>query len=287
MSSHLAAGCHFNQGAIDQTDAWDAEGNDLVEDRDCQCNYDLKGEKWSVWVSQWHGGATPKAGFGWQGWFGGGRAPSFAMDFAACWVNNPRDMIDLQNAMWFDSMEWSNQLEPTSQWDSGDAPSMRPCAAATVHRELARPRPHRPQVAVPSRGRYWGWNEVPVAGSVMDDPANWDAIVVKLPAAVCGGQDKDSVQCLSDGAQQQLERDLDVYVHWGMLVPGADHLHERPGSSVLFLNDEAVDAGRKFQRRFACEPWTSPSKKYVVAAAGDGNCYIAHAGPDAEAAASA
>jgi hypothetical protein len=51
------------------------------------------------------------------------------------------------------------------------------------------------------------------------------------------------VRCLSAGAQQQLERDLDVYVHYGMLVPGASQAHSRPGSAVLFLNDEPADGG--------------------------------------------
>ena len=182
-----------------------------------------------------------------QGWFGDGQAPAFAMDFAACWVNNPRDMIELQNAMFYQAGEWSNQLEPTSHWNSGNPTSMRP---------------------------YWGWNEVPVTGDAMDDPANWDAIVIKLPAAICEGQRFDSVRCLSPGAQEQLEHDLDEYVHYGILVPGASKVHSRPGSSVLFLNDEPTDGGRKFQRRFACEAWHSPSGKYAVVSANDGTCFL-------------
>lgn len=37
----------------------------------------------------------------------------------------------------------------------------------------------------------------------MDNPGNWDAIFLKLPAAICGhdGSD-DSVQCLSASGQQ-------------------------------------------------------------------------------------
>lgn len=141
-------------------------------------------------MKQWLGGATPKAGSEWQGWFGGGKAPSFAMDFAACWVNNPRDMIQLQNAMWYLSMWWSNQLEPTSHWSTADPTSMRPSPTESrtslpcSSLSLALPSPSPLSLA----GSYWGWNEVPVTGEAMDDPANWDAIVLKLPAAICGGQ---------------------------------------------------------------------------------------------------
>ena len=38
----------------------------------------------------------------WMGWFKGGKlkAPSFALSFAACWLDNLRDTINLQNAIW-------------------------------------------------------------------------------------------------------------------------------------------------------------------------------------------
>jgi hypothetical protein len=63
----------------------------LAQDYDCQCNYALKGNGWGDWVAQWLHFASPKPGFSWQGWFGRGKAPSFGLDFAACWVNNPRE----------------------------------------------------------------------------------------------------------------------------------------------------------------------------------------------------
>ena len=67
-------------------------------------------------------------------------------------------------------------------------------------------------------------------GSEMDNPANWDAIFLKLPAAACGGGKADSVQCLSDGAKQQLEWDLDAYVSKKLLIPGVENVYKRPGS---------------------------------------------------------
>jgi len=62
-------------------------------------------------------------------------------------------------------------------------------------------------------------------------------------------------------------------------VPGAENIYKRPGSTVLFLNEEAYwdgpNGNLKFQRRFACEPWTSPGNKYkVVMDQGKGTCHV-------------
>ena len=244
-------GCHFAayKSTIDQTDAWDGQGNNLVSDNDCQCNYNLKGDGWNNWVKTWLNGATPKSGFEWQGWFGQGKAPSFALDFAACWVNNPRDMIELQNSLYWHREAWSNQLLPTSSWDNNDPASVRP---------------------------YWGWNEVPVNGADMDNPGNWDAIFMKLPADICGGHKADSVFCLSNAAQQQLEADLDNYVKNKIIVPGKENVYKRPGAAVVWMTDQSQGYGWniKFQRHFACEGWTSPNKKYAVVMGENGTCYL-------------
>ena len=41
-----------------------AQGNNIVQDSDCQCNYNLKGNGWGDWVDQWMNHATPKPGEG-------------------------------------------------------------------------------------------------------------------------------------------------------------------------------------------------------------------------------
>ena len=111
-------------------------------------------------------------------------------------------MIKIQNAIYSQKHDWSNQMVPTSKWDDYKATSLRP---------------------------YWGWNEVPVDGASMDNPQNWDAIYIKLPAAVCGGGTKDSVTCLSSGAAQQLEWDLMGYEQDKVLYPGVKHVNDKPG----------------------------------------------------------
>jgi len=160
-------------------------------------------------------------------------------------------MIKIQNAIYSQKHDWSNQMVPTSKWDDYKATSLRP---------------------------YWGWNEVPVDGASMDNPQNWDAIYIKLPAAVCGGGTKDSVTCLSSGAAQQLEWDLMHYEQDQVLYPGVKHVNDKPGSAIIFLNDENHRGhhGDYFQRRFACEQWTSPNNKYKIVV-GQGTCYIDYA----------
>jgi len=170
------------------------------------------------------------------------------MDFAACWMNNPRNMISLQNAIWKRAYDWSNQMIPASSWTLEAA----------------------------SQRSYWGWNEVPVSVDV-DSPAYWDAIFIKLPLAICNGEgDNDTVSCLSQHAQQELEVDLDKYVATGYLVVGEAFVGQRPGSAVAFLREKRVDQKTRWVREFFCEPWTGPSGKYKVVSTKTG-CYLDHA----------
>jgi len=237
-------GCHFDHqnptNGIDQTDAVDASGSNIVIDANCQCNYNLKGNFWQDWVDQWLAHAAPKNDEQWQYWFKNGKAPSYALDFAACWLNNPRDMIQLQNALWRSRFDWSNQQIPRSSWDKD------PYAA--------------------SQRVYWGWNEVPVNRTVMDDSQNWDAVVIKLPAAVCPGAVKwgDSVSCLSMEAQGELEKNLDNFVSAGLLKPGLENAHSHPGSSVVFLREEPDKMMGGWVRNFYCEGFTGPQGKWEV-----------------------
>jgi len=260
------AGCHVNKAkrAWDQFDA-DSQEN-LVSGystggSDCQCNYNLKGNGWQDWVMQWIQHAKAKPGFSWEAWLGPGKklAPGFAVDLTACWVNNPRDMIYIQNMMWFHRFEWDNQLMPQSSWDfnANDAASQR---------------------------RYWGWNEVPVDAKVVNDPRNWDAVVIKLPAAICprssGGG--DSLKCLSASAQIDLQTQLDWYVSKNLLKVGEGFQGSRPGSYVVLMREYLKDKTKTGQwaRYFFCESWNSNKYQIVYKApTGGGNtgeCYLDH-----------
>mmetsp|Transcript_650 Transcript_650/g.1144 ORF Transcript_650/g.1144 Transcript_650/m.1144 type:complete len:625 (-) Transcript_650:130-2004(-) len=248
------AGCHFSKdgSGIDQFDS-DMDPN-LVGNQWCECNYNLKGNGWEDWVSHWilHGKA--KDAFSWEAWFEGGKrkAPSWAVDLGTCWVNNVRDMIELQNMLWFHKYDWSNQLLPASNWDPNRLDSLR---------------------------YYWGWNEVPLDAKIVHDPSNWDAIVIKIPVAACGQSGQSSANCLNPAAHQNLEDQLAWHEQNGFLKPGLNNIKNRPGSYIVFLKEWSHDPDH-WQRSFYCENWSSPSGKYQVifqpksASSSTGLCYV-------------
>jgi len=252
-------GCHFDTFSIDQPDAYDAEGRNLVQDASCQCNYAYKGA-WGEWVENWNSNTEQKKGFEANSWLDGGLggdgtlAPAWGADAAACWMNNPRDMIQLQNELYWARSRWNNQLLPQSDWSSQTSEELR---------------------------KYWGWNEIPVAKKIVYDPQQWDAIIIKLPADACNTGDwgkNDDPSCLSSAAQDQLEYDLDQFVINGKLVPGLDYISSRPGSYVLFVREygntygTGSEIGVNWSREFFCSNWVSPKHKYEVV---DGDhCYI-------------
>lgn len=243
------AGCHF-QGAIDQTDAYNSEGQNLVGDASCECNYAFK-DDWGQWVSDWINHAQPKAGFEGFGWFQGGLAPSWALDIAACWVNNPRDMINIQNALFWSRSEWNNRLIPhVDRYSEMDAAANRP---------------------------YWGWNEVPVDREQITDSGNWDAVMVKLPAALCRGEngELDSLACLGYGQQLQLETDLRAWVEAGKLSVGRNtfNIEDGPKSSIVVARELMDDNGNYF-RYFFCEPWSSPNQLFQIVFEEGSACYV-------------
>lgn len=80
-------GVHFNgnQFVLDQENAMDGNGVGLTQDWDCQCNYELNGNWWGNWFDHW---LTNRDG------------SKLSVDQAACWVNNIRDLVYIQNQMY-------------------------------------------------------------------------------------------------------------------------------------------------------------------------------------------
>jgi len=153
-------------------------------------------------------------------------------------MNNPRDMIELQNAMYKRRHEWNNQLAPISNWSSGKPDDIR---------------------------RYWGWNEVPVNSTAIADHNNWDAVIVKLPANICkvANGTMDNATCLDSDARKNLETDLQFFVSKQHLKIGAAHLDEKPGSNVVFVREFQIGLDH-WEREFFCANWTSPSKRFRI-----------------------
>lgn len=229
------AGCHFDTGlnSIDQVDAGKDTDN-LVQDAHCQCNYKYN-KDWNGWVTQWIGHNTQKTGFEWRSWLGsnrGKKAPSWALDTTMCWMNNPRDMIALQNAIYARRTEWNNQMTPVVH-GGGDA----------------------------NDRMYWGWNEIPVQGKLVNDANNWDAWMIKLPANLCGGRG-DFIRCLGGAEKQQLEDDLQTLVTKRKIMPGKDFITKRPGSYMVAVREFKSGAG--YQRQFFCENWSSPNNRFKL-----------------------
>jgi len=255
-SAYGGQGCHFNGdiGMIDQPDAFNADGLNLVSSPSCECEYGFKdgtANSWAGWVEDFKNNLVQKEGVPTDEyfWYTSGLAPQYAMDYGICWVRNPRDMILLQNQLHFQN-DWVDHSGGTYSPKLDDSPAF-----------------------------WWGWNEVPVPASV-DDPANWDAIAIKLPTGV------DTPDSLTDAASVMLEADLDKYVTRNLLLPGIDNIALRPGSYVVFAKQ--MDDGSQsnnYQTEFICSEWQG--KAYHIcsvsmdsASGFPGQCYIEKADTD-------
>jgi len=262
-------GCHFDKRGrmlIDQTDAFADNGMNLVGNSDCECNYDFK-DDWSHWVQTWINGAQTKDGEEDEFWLGGGpKAPNRALDQVSCWTNNLRDMIHIQNNIWYYRFEWNNQLAPEQFWAaSGDTANGDFWADPNTF------------------WAYWGWNEIPMALDGLTPPQNHQTVFVHLPSSICGnGGGDDSVWCLGDGQQDALENDIDNWVNgpdgFGYLVPGYDNIGNRPGSYIVFVREWYDVPADRWRKWFFCEDWQGPKGKYKIVffpwGNDDGACYV-------------
>jgi len=247
-------GCHFynDKGLmfIDQTDA-NYGGKNLVEDNSCQCTYDFKdgtANSWSGWVQQWRQHAQQKEESkqvqGDYYWFANGNSPQWGVDYAACWMNNPRDMILLQNHLYWQRADWIQSTSP--DFDASD----------------------------PKDRAYWGWNEISIGREFIDDVNNWDSLAIKLPsgAELAGDLDADGISAL--------EEQLGNYIDNGLVKTGADAAGQRPSSYVVFVQ-ETVDSSGNYRKKIYCENWQGSKYKVVhesmSASNPTGSCYLDYA----------
>lgn len=228
------AGCHLYGESIDQVNAEGSDGTALVGDQSCQCNY-VFNDDWDHWVSWWIDIGQPTG-------------EMFNLDLAACWMNNFRDTIRLQNALFWRWQDWSDNSFPWAMWDQSS--------------EARRP--------------YWGWSEIPVTADIIADPKNWDSLFIKLPAEI------DRIDYMDIPHQAQLEDDLDNWVYnEKTLLPGLDNILLRPGSYLIVVRESLDDSGN-YQKLFFCQEWWGPNGKYHLAYAYDGNaCYLDYGSAEA------
>lgn len=269
------AGCHYGHQDIDQPDSSGSEN--LVGNSNCECNYNLSGNDWHDWVWAFINSVKQKSNYASsRPWLGGtgNLAPGWAMDASICWVSNPRDLIKMQNALYYLKTSWNNQRVPQSNWDSGNMDDLR---------------------------KYWGWNEIPVNTDIVENPDNWDAVMIKLPTAICEDHHDygltDSAKCLGQAEMKALESDLDGFVNAKKLIPGAQNVGFRPGSYIVFARewgqtwDSTTSKGElgsgwsgiNFQRWFYCESIIIGKYETVhmppsADPNGQGACYIQYSG---------
>jgi len=168
---------------------------------------------------------------------------------AICWVNNIRDLINLANQLFWGKSTW---------FDSGELGSHGPAG-------------------------YWGWNEIPMSrtGTAgITNPSNWDAVVIKMPLYVCGGNGgNDHLGCITPKGALNLETDLTKWVSDKLLIPGSANVANRPGSYIVLMREWKDKYGNSFSY-FFCQDWASPNRKFeVVYIAPDGTdksgaCYL-------------
>jgi hypothetical protein len=179
--------CEMSLGAdqtITQIDGKNV-GRSLVVDHTCQINY----YDWNP--------ATEREGYdaidGWIEWINFFAASAtlhhqhieaWAADLAMGWLNNPRPMITLQNALWKYRNDWCN------------GNSQPPDPNSHTH--------------------YWGWNEIPFSKVIINDPKNWTCFVIVLPP----GLNSLAEALINDKAKANLVDQLNTYWKKYNLEPG-------------------------------------------------------------------
>lgn len=103
-----------------------------------------------------------------------------------------------------------------------------------------------------------------------------DARASVPPTPPPGSGEQDTLDCLSHGAQSNLEWALDQFTSKGILKPGKQYASSRPGSGVVILKEQRSKTFTPtFFRYFFCAPWRSPTGKWeVVYDAKGGGCYV-------------
>jgi len=226
-------------------------GNARIQDKYCQCYYEgWKSDHWKSWVKDLTAELTTDG----ADWLPAGKMPAWILDWAACWVNNPRDMINLQNQLWDQRKDYLDFKTPISSNKVKNQDKFR---------------------------RFWGWNEVPMNQHDINNPENWDAVIIILPAMYCNfdngdyysGAKKDYLNCKT--APKQLQETLQVYIDNKALKVGSKYASDRPGSSVAAVRQLMMDKdGKRWEREFYCESVDIGNKYKMVHDKSSGACYI-------------
>ena len=255
------AGCHanlterFQEYFFDQTQIELFLGiNALIKDAYCQCRlnpddidqqHQVIANGWNSWVEFFAGSAENTSSPQWLGGFY--TKPSWALNQTACWHHNPRTMINLQNALYREARVWSSQQVPVTSWSVSDPTAVR---------------------------AYWGWNDVPVARNLITAQSNWDAVMIKLPAAACNNDPTATLSCVTDlnNPTYGLEAQLDLWYAGGYLVDQFPIVLAREWGEAN--PDPSLGYLPNFKREFFCDDWEGDRYRIVSDPGAELSCYI-------------
>ena len=178
---------NYDEGATQTNYIEQIDGKTVIPNRDLLSDYtcQIKYEDWNNVSPEKYDAVD-----GWMDWI-----QHFANDANACldengnqryhgqawtanlamgWLDHPRKMITLQNALWKYSNIWCTGIVP--------------------------PHPTHPK-------HYWGWNEIPFSKEQINKPDNWSCFIIVLPPEIkylCNALENET-------AKQNLIAQLDFY----------------------------------------------------------------------------
>lgn len=177
-----------------------------------EANYDLKGNdgKWTPYINAFVQRSNQY----------GPIYPTFSSNQqlkadASPWVNNPGDMISLQNELYYRYPDWCNCTDNRT---------------------------------------YWGWNELPLQKNIVDDAAHVDALIFNLPSEFLGlyellnsCTDDSQRQKIKDGMNKQINEYKSRGCYYGKPVLFANtiaidkHDYTKGFKMCVFVEEKPID----------------------------------------------
>lgn len=235
-------GCHLyvdgGKSSINQIDAIDPNGLNLVKNYDCECDTSfVEAPGCNQFAYSGYQGGDTNCWDEWiKHWIAWDKTNTFPVDIkmrdvAACWMHSMRDMINLQNWFWLNRRDWTTD---TGKYD------------------------------------YWGWNEIPIQASYTNDPLNYKTLAIILPV------DAWDLSSMNKQYKIAVMKALAWYERKKYLKPGKRFRSKRPGSYITLLRQKE-DANGNFDFEFFCESVVL-GQKYVIVYepenGGTGSCYV-------------
>jgi hypothetical protein len=149
-------------------------------------------------------------------------------DYSICWSTNPRDMINLQNTIYL----MKDKLFAGAAFDDNT---------------------------------FWGWNEIPMTRTIVEDTNKMDAFIIILNA-------QNDFKTDSTNVPDKITANLDK--KW--LALGVANINNKPSSNAAFLYSNingTVQNNLRYQHTFGCPEQNNPTN---LGTASNGSTYWMH-----------